>query len=111
VGLRVRKLNTSETVTRRFLHRGHPARDRWPRNRAGAAVVHVRLSLSRRLAGAQQFASRAFPLSERVSDLFLRYELFTPRYRTFRDLDTFDFREDIRLGPYLSLKPARLARG
>jgi hypothetical protein len=54
-----------------------------------------------------RFAQQVFPLSERVSDPFLRYELFTPRYRTFRDLNTFDFREDIRLGPSLSLKAGR----
>jgi hypothetical protein len=51
-----------------------------------------------------QFAEEVFPLSERTADPFLRYELFTPRYRTYRDLNTFDFREDTRLGPSLSLK-------
>jgi hypothetical protein len=54
-----------------------------------------------------QFSQEVFPLSERVADLFLRYELFTPRYRVFRDLNTFDFRENIRLGPYLSLTAGR----
>jgi hypothetical protein len=54
-----------------------------------------------------QFSRQVFPLSERISDLFLRYEVFTPRYQTFRDLDTFDFREDTRLGPYLSIKAGR----
>ena len=54
-----------------------------------------------------KFAKDIFPLSERTADPFLRYELFTPRYRTYRDLNTFDFREDIRLGPTLSLKAGR----
>ena len=101
----VRKLNTSETVTRSF-----PTPWVIQRVTAGHEIGLVRLSFTSDFPypegspERQQFASRAFPLSERVSDLFLRYELFTPRYRTFRDLDTFDFREDIRLGPYLSLK-------
>ena len=54
-----------------------------------------------------QFSHLVFPLSERSSDLFLLYELFTPRYRTYRDFNTFDFREDTRLGPSLSLKAGR----
>ena len=101
----LRKLNTSETVTRSF-----PTPWVIQRVTAGHEIGLVRPSFTSDFPypegspERQQFASRAFPLSERVSDLFLRYELFTPRYRTFRDLDTFDFREDIRLGPALSLK-------
>ena len=51
-----------------------------------------------------RFAQSVFPLSERTADLFLRYDLFTPSFRTYRDLNTFDFREDMRLGPSLALK-------
>ena len=54
-----------------------------------------------------RFVQAVFPLSERSADLFLRYDLFTPRYRTYRDFNTFDFREDVRLGPSLSLKAGR----
>ena len=54
-----------------------------------------------------RFSQLVFPLSERSADLFLLYQLFTPRYRTYRDLNTFDFREDMRLGPSLSLKAGR----
>ena len=35
------------------------------------------------------------------------YEAFTPRYRTYRNLDTFDLGEDQRLGPWLTLKLGR----
>ena len=54
-----------------------------------------------------QFASQAFQYSERAADLFLSYQLFTPTYRTFRDFNTFDFREDMRIGPWLGLKLGR----
>jgi len=47
--------------------------------------------------------------SQRISALFLRYRLFTPRYRVYRDFDTFDLREDALLGPNLSLYGARAA--
>jgi hypothetical protein len=51
----------------------------------------------------QGFARRVFPRSERVSALFARWSLFTPRYRVYRDLNTFDLREDSLLGPSLDL--------
>ena len=54
-----------------------------------------------------QFAQKAFPPSERLSGVYLSYELFTPRYRIYRDFNTFDFREDMRLGPWLWLKAGR----
>lgn len=54
-----------------------------------------------------QFARALFPLSERTSDVFLGYELFTPTYRVLRDFNTFDFREDMRVGPWLWLKAGR----
>jgi hypothetical protein len=41
------------------------------------------------------------PATEQRSELFLRYELFTPRYVVIRNLDTFDLRENLRLGPSL----------
>ena len=102
---RVRKMNTSATVTRSF-----PRPSVIQRVSAGHELALARPSFTSDFPYPEgspqrdQFSREVFPLSERVADLFLRYELFTPRYRTFRDLDTFDFREDIRLGPYLSLK-------
>jgi hypothetical protein len=87
----------------------HPAHQPGLRAESGAAVILAgRFSLSpagRR--SARNSPRRSSPSRNAVSDLFLRYELFTPRYRTYRDLNTFDFREDIRLGPSLSLKAGR----
>jgi hypothetical protein len=53
------------------------------------------------------FAQRYFGISERTSDLYLQYDAFTPRYRTYRDLDTYDLAEDTRLGPWVTLKLGR----
>lgn len=53
------------------------------------------------------FASRVFPRSERTSAVYLRYALFVPRYRTYRDYGTFDLRENARLGPDLDLSVSR----
>lgn len=50
------------------------------------------------------FADTFFAASERTSDLYLQYDAFTPRYRTYRNLDTFDLGEDKRLGPSVTLK-------
>jgi hypothetical protein len=57
-----------------------------------------------------RFARLRFPRSERVSDLFVGYNVFTPRYRPYRDLDSFDLREDRRLGPSADARIARAAR-
>jgi hypothetical protein len=43
------------------------------------------------------------PVTEQRSEPYLRYDVFTPRYAVYRDLDTFDLRENRRLGPALSL--------
>jgi hypothetical protein len=45
--------------------------------------------------------------AERISALFAGYALFTPRYRVYRDLDTFDLREDAYVGPTLNLGVSR----
>jgi hypothetical protein len=45
-----------------------------------------------------EFAREKFPRSERVSDVFLGYVVFQPRYRAYRDLNSFDLREDRQLG-------------
>jgi len=54
-----------------------------------------------------RFAARYFGFSERSSALYVQYDAFTPRYRIYRDLDTFDLREDMQLGPSLTLKSGR----
>jgi hypothetical protein len=54
-----------------------------------------------------RFAAAIFPRSERVSDLFAGYSLFTPRYRVYRDFNAFDLREDVRLGPAADASVAR----
>ena len=46
------------------------------------------------------------PISERRSQPYVRYELFTPRYVVLRDLATFDLRENYQLGPSLALRIA-----
>ena len=45
--------------------------------------------------------------SERTSGLYAQYDAFTPRYRTYRDLDSYDLAEDQRLGPSVTLKFGR----
>jgi hypothetical protein len=56
------------------------------------------------------FAREIFPPSERVSDVFTSYSMFTPRYKTYRDLDTFDLSEVSILGPSASASVTRGAR-
>jgi hypothetical protein len=102
---RLKTVNASEAVTRSF-----PRPWVIQRVSAGHELALVRPSLTSDFPYADdspkrtQFAQEVFPLSERTADVFLRYELFTPRYRTYRNLNTFDFREDVRLGPTLSIK-------
>jgi hypothetical protein len=48
------------------------------------------------------FVADVLPRSEVTSVPFLEYALFTPRYRTLRDVATFDLAEDLRTGPDLS---------
>jgi hypothetical protein len=45
--------------------------------------------------------------SERTSGLYAQYDAFTPRFRTYRDLDTYDLGEDMRLGPSVTLRFGR----
>jgi hypothetical protein len=55
---------------------------------------------------AQSFLDQFTPVSERRSEPYLGCEIFTPRYGIFRDLDTFDLRENRVLGPSLALRIA-----
>ncbi len=55
-----------------------------------------------------QFTSTLYyPVAERTSSLYVQYEAFTPRYRTYRNLDTYDLAEDEQLGPSVTLKLGR----
>jgi hypothetical protein len=55
---------------------------------------------------AADFLTEWAPLPETRSEPYLRYQLFTPRYGVHRDFDTFDLRENRRLGPLLALEVA-----
>jgi hypothetical protein len=57
----------------------------------------------------QAFAAQVFPPSERLSALYAGYSLFTPRYRVYRDYDTYDLREDALLGPSASASVSHAA--
>lgn len=50
------------------------------------------------------FTRDVLPRSERASRLFARYSFFTPWYRIYRNIDSFDLTEDVQLGPELSLE-------
>ena len=54
-----------------------------------------------------QFKDAIFPRSGTVSALYARYSIFTPTYRIYRDLSTFDLRETVTLGPSASLSLQR----
>ena len=58
----------------------------------------------------EAFAAEVFPRSERLSSVFTGYSLFTPRYRVYRDFETYDLREDVQLGPGLSLSVSHSPR-
>jgi hypothetical protein len=48
------------------------------------------------------FLAQYAPVSETRSEPFVQYSLFTPRYAIYRDLNTFDLRENVLLGPTLT---------
>ena len=49
------------------------------------------------------FIAKVLPRSEVTSVPFIEYALFTPRYRTLRNIGTFDLAEDLRTGPDLDV--------
>jgi hypothetical protein len=49
------------------------------------------------------FIANVLPRSEVTSVPFIEYGLFTPRYRTLRNITTFDLAEDARIGPELEV--------
>ena len=52
----------------------------------------------------EAFESDVLPRSERASRLFARYSFFTPWYRVYRNIDSFDLAEDVQLGPEVSVE-------
>jgi hypothetical protein len=50
------------------------------------------------------FLGEYAPISETRSEPFIRYQVFEARYAVYRDLDTFDLRENRQLGPSVSLR-------
>ena len=55
---------------------------------------------------APAFLAQIAPRSETRSEVYARYEMFTARYGVFRNLDTFDLRENRNLGPWVKLELA-----
>ncbi|HEX3762403.1 MAG TPA: hypothetical protein VHW23_27065 [Kofleriaceae bacterium] len=49
------------------------------------------------------FIKKVLPQSEVTSVPFIEYAFFTPRYRTLRNVSTFDLAEDLRTGPDLDI--------
>jgi hypothetical protein len=52
------------------------------------------------------FTRDVLPRSELESAVYARWQLFTPVFAPFRDIDTFDYREDFQLGPTATLRLA-----
>jgi hypothetical protein len=73
----------------------------------GYTVSDVRPSLLPSFAGdaaeAAQFAADVFPRSELVSQPYLDFTVFTPRYETVRNVSTYALAEDLQLGPSIDL--------
>ncbi len=49
------------------------------------------------------FIDAVLPVSEVTSTPYVEYAFFTPRYRTLRNVTTFDLAEDLRTGPDLDV--------
>jgi hypothetical protein len=47
------------------------------------------------------FIRDVFPRSERISAPYVEYSFFVPRYRTLRNMTTYELAEDLRVGPDL----------
>jgi hypothetical protein len=55
----------------------------------------------------RDFIDDVFPRNEVISQPYVEYALFTPRYRTVRNVGTYDLAEDIRLGPDMDVSVAQ----
>jgi hypothetical protein len=56
---------------------------------------------------ARDFIDDVFPRSEVISQPYVEYAFFTPRYKTVRNISTYELAEDIRLGPDLDISLAQ----
>lgn len=56
------------------------------------------------------FVANVLPRSELTSALAFRYEVFRPRYRSYRNVETFDLPEDELVGADLKLESALASR-
>jgi len=54
----------------------------------------------------QELLNTYAPISEVRSEPYVGYAMFTPRYAIYRDLNTFDLRENRQLGPSASVSAA-----
>jgi len=68
------------------------------------SVIRPRLveGFSGSVSDEQYLRDVVFPRSERASSIFLQYRLFTPDFVVYRNLNSFDLAEDVRLGPELT---------
>lgn len=93
----MRRFNVSASVVRQF---GSKVKQRVG---GGYAIESQRPSLDDNFPGdatlAAAFERDVLPRSERTSLPFINYGLFTPRYRTLRNVSTYDLAEDAQLGP------------
>ncbi|MDB4956311.1 MAG: putative outer membrane protein [Myxococcales bacterium] len=53
------------------------------------------------------FIRGVLPRSELISSVFLEYAFFVPRYRTLRNVGTYELAEDVRIGPDLDVSLAQ----
>jgi hypothetical protein len=54
-----------------------------------------------------QFAADVFPRSETISQPYVGYAFFEPRYQTVRNVGTYELAEDVSLGPSFSASVAQ----
>ncbi|MEZ4400517.1 MAG: hypothetical protein R3B06_10890 [Kofleriaceae bacterium] len=83
---------------------GTTLRHRW---KLGYALASERPSVLPDVVGdpaaIADFVDQVLPRSERAGRLYAGVELFTPRYREYRDIDSYDLAESVRLGPRLQV--------
>jgi hypothetical protein len=56
----------------------------------------------------QQFEADVFPRTELISEPYITYSIYQPRYRILRNVQTYELAEDLQVGPSVS---ATLAQG
>ena len=55
----------------------------------------------------QDFIRDVFPRNEVISQAYVEYAFFTPRYKTMRNIGTYELAEDVRVGPDLDVSYAQ----